>query len=786
MSDLVHMSPATLSKGRLWAALVVILFGQFIVSIDLTVLNIALPDLTKDLKPTSDQLLWIVDVYSLVLAGLLVATSSLSDRFGRKRTLLTGFFLFGVGSLLILFANSPGFVIAIRAFLGVGGALIMPVTVSMIRSIFQNAKERAFAVAAWSAIGALGMATGPLIGGFLLEHFNWHAAFLVNVPLMAAAFVAGIFVLPEVRLKKPGSFDILASLLFLAGMVAFLWGIKHLAAELAFDAQGVVAVVAGLVLLGLFIFRCLRAKTPVVDLSLFRSKPFTAGIIATMGCMFAMATLLYMLSQWLQLVNGDGTLEAGVKLVPMAIASLLASAVATPLAMKLRPRNVVAGGMILAAAAMMMLMFFKDDLELMPVMISTTLVGVGTGALAIGSSLIMCETPVEKASSAGSLQEVSYDLGNVLGVAILGSLASIIYRNGLPTGELRAMGLDGRTIDAAEQSLSATSVIAEQLGLPQLLQKGIDAFNDSVVITCFIGGVIILAVAVVVWALIPRDVKITENEGEADDGGTLPDASDFATANGSATGTGLGSGNLTGAGLAGGSVAGGEASFGSEGGASPLPASLGAPIAPAAPINARNLLDENGDPSKNSAGLACAASAETQLVAPAPGALSIPVKTETLIEMDSVCQELGISMGTAFSLFATKVARERRIPFKLGIDPFYTEENLARLRSCVRTLNEGNGVQEVRKNIRVWAPQAWNDYNRMRFEDNDRHRRIKDILKDIEKNGPKKGGGKPEPLTGELTGLWSQRIDKRGRLVFRLVKGNVEIVSCAPWASHRA
>ena len=511
MSDLVHMSPATLSKGRLWAALVVILFGQFIVSIDLTVLNIALPDLTKDLNPTSDQLLWIVDVYSLVLAGLLVATSSLSDRFGRKRTLLAGFFLFGVGSLLVLFANSPEFVIAIRAFLGVGGALIMPVTVSMIRSIFQDAKERAFAVAAWSAIGALGMATGPLIGGFLLEHFNWHAAFLVNVPLMAIALGAGIFVLPEVRLKKPGSFDILASLIFLAGMVLFLWGIKHLAAELAFDTQGVAAVAAGVVLLGLFIYRCLHAKTPVVDLSLFRSKPFTAGIIATAGCMFAMATLLYMLSQWLQLVNGDGTLEAGVKLVPMAIASLLASAVATPLAMRLKPRNVVAGGLILAAAAMMMLMFFKDDLELLPVMISTTLVGVGTGALAIGASLIMCETPVEKASSAGSLQEVSYDLGNVLGVAILGSLASIIYRSGLPTGELRAMGLDGRTIDAAEQSLSATSVIAHELGLPQLLQKGIEAFNDSVVITCFVGGVIILVVAVVVRALIPRDVKITDS-----------------------------------------------------------------------------------------------------------------------------------------------------------------------------------------------------------------------------------------------------------------------------------
>ncbi|MEF2845802.1 MAG: MFS transporter, partial [Eggerthellaceae bacterium] len=183
MSELVYMNPPVLSKGRLWAALAVILFGQFVVSIDLTILNIALPDLTKELNPTSDQLLWIIDVYSLVVAGLLVATSSLSDRLGRKRMLLTGFFIFGFASGLIMIANSAEFVIGIRAILGVAGAMIMPVTISMIRSIFDDAKERAMAIAIWSAISAIGMAVGPLIGGVLLDFFSWHAAFFVNVPL---------------------------------------------------------------------------------------------------------------------------------------------------------------------------------------------------------------------------------------------------------------------------------------------------------------------------------------------------------------------------------------------------------------------------------------------------------------------------------------------------------------------------------------------------------------------------------------------------------------------------
>ena len=450
MSDLVRMTPPVLSKGRLWASLAVILFGQFVVSIDLTVLNIALPDLTQELRPTSDQLLWIVDVYSLVLAGLIVATSSLSDRFGRKKMLLSGFFLFGLGSALVMLADAPEHIIAIRAFLGVAGAMIMPVTISMVRSIFTDAKERAVAVALWSAISALGMATGPLIGGFLLEHFSWHAAFLVNVPFMAIAVAIGVFTLPEVKVANPGKFDLLGSIVFLAGMVALLWGIKHLSAELAFDTPGVVALVGGLVLLALFGVRCSKSKTPVLELSLFRNRTFSAGVIATVGSTFAMAVLLYLLSQWLQLVNGDGSLEAGLKLVPMAIASLVASTTASMLAMRFQARNVIAGGMVIAAAAMIMLVFFRDDLTLEPIMVSMTLVGLGTGALAIGASLVMGETPVEKASSAGSLQEISYDMGNVLGVAILGSVASIIYREGLSTGQMRAMGLDGRSIDYCE------------------------------------------------------------------------------------------------------------------------------------------------------------------------------------------------------------------------------------------------------------------------------------------------------------------------------------------------
>lgn len=511
MDDSIIMKPPHVSKTRLWVALAAILLGQFVVSIDLTILNIALPEITREVKPTSDQLLWIVDIYSLILAGFLIATSSLSDRFGRKKMLLTGFLIFGIGSLLVLLVTEPEQLIAIRTFLGIGGAMIMPVTISMIRSIFIDSKDRAIAVAAWSAVSAVGMAVGPLLGGFLLEHFNWHSAFLINVPLVGAAFLLGVFAMPEVRLKNPGRFDIIGSLVALAGMIALLWGIKHLAAELEFDLAGVSAVAVGLILMALFVLRCLKVKNPLVDLSLFRSKTFTAGVIATMACTFALAVLLYMLAQWLQLVNGDSTLESGLHLIPMSIATLISSLGAAALAMRYQARHVVAGGLSLAAAAMIMLFFFRYDVTLVPVIVSTCMVGLGTGSLAIGASLIMAETPIDKASSAGSLQEISYDLGNVLGVAILGSFASIVYRADLGSGALRAMGLDSVSIDAAQQSFAATIEIAQAYGLPELVRRGAQAFDESLVLTCMVGGVIILITALVVWRLIPKGLKITED-----------------------------------------------------------------------------------------------------------------------------------------------------------------------------------------------------------------------------------------------------------------------------------
>ena len=753
MDDSIVVKPQTLSKGRLWTALVAILLGQFVVAIDLTVLNIALPELTRDLSPSSDQLLWIVDVYSLVLAGFLVATSSLSDRFGRKKMLLAGFLIFGIGSVLVVFINDASQLIAIRAFLGIGGAMIMPITISMIRSILTDSKERAIAVAAWSAISAIGMAAGPLIGGFLLEHFNWHSAFLVNVPIVGVAFLLGVLAMPEVKLKNPGRFDVLGSVLALAAMVALLRGIKHLAAELAFDVPGVAATVAGLVLIALFIYRCLKSPHPIVDLSLFRSRTFSAGVIATMACTFALAVLLYMLAQWLQLVNGDGTLESGIHLIPMSVATLVSSLGAAALAMRYQARHVVAAGLGLASVAMLMMFFFQDDLSLTVVIVSTCLVGLGTGALAIGASLIMAETPVEKASSAGSLQEISYDLGNVLGVAILGSLASIIYRSELGTGALRAMGLDGQLINAAKQSFAATTEIGNMLDLPELIQRGADAFNQSLVVTCLAGGIIILVTAVVVWKLIPKGLKITEDsdaEAPADDR-ALPASGEGSPDDGEAA----------------------AAAQPAPAGGAPAASPDNAKILPGAlPVPAATLSREGGAPAQSAA--------IAKIIEDAGiGVVNVPLDLATLDRMGAMCNDLGIDVTTAFIVLAKKAVEEGRLPLGLPADAGCSAEDLACIERNVAALDEGRGVMhESDDRMRTWAPEAWEDYRSWRSEDEDVHRLVKALIASIEFDGAGAGPGDPRPLKAGETSLWARRIADGHLLVYRMDGDDLQIVAC--------
>ena len=498
-----------LSRGRRWAAVAVLTASLLVITMDMTILNIALPAMAAELHPTSAQQLWIVDVYSLVLAGLLVPFAAIADRWGRKRMLMLGYSIFGGASLLVLVADSAEGVIAVRAFLGLGGAMIMPTTLSLIRIIFTDPKERATALSIWAAVSGLGAAVGPLVGGLLLEHFSWHAAFLINVPLMIGAVIAGIMLLPESRVSNAGRLDLVAALLALVGMTLLVWAIKAFGKASSFailDGWG--AFVVAVILLTWFVRRCVNSTHPLLELSLFRSREFSAGIIAALGSTFAFIAAVLLLAQWVQLVDGASPVQAGLFLFPVAIAGAIASLSAPPLARILGARAVLSGGIGFAGVGMLLIGLQPGTLHIATVLVALAFIGAGTGSLAIGSAMIMHGSPEDKAGSAGALEETSYELGAVLGVAILGSIAAILYRAELSAHSVIELISPAQRAQATE-SLGAAVSIAEETGTPALILEAGEAFTHSMQITGIAGGIIMLAVAALVFVITPKGTDVS-------------------------------------------------------------------------------------------------------------------------------------------------------------------------------------------------------------------------------------------------------------------------------------
>ncbi|MER6948561.1 MFS transporter [Nonomuraea sp. NPDC000554] len=489
-----------MTARRRWAGLAVLSASVLLVVMDMTVLNVALPAISAALRPDAIQLLWIVDVYALVLAGLLVAVSALGDRWGRKKMLLGGFALFGLASAAVLWADSAETVIALRALLGVGGAMIMPSTLSMIRNLFTDGRERATALGVWSSMAAVGAALGPILGGLLLERFSWHAAFLVNVPVMAVAIVAGVFLLPESRNPRPGRWDALGTVLSITGMAALVYAIKHVGKNGLADPSALVAAAVAALALGWFVARCLRRPDPLLEIRLFRSGPFSSGVVAALATSIAMAAMLLLLAQWMQLVQGYSPLETGVRLLPAALAALVASPLAPALAARIGARAVLAGG--LAVAGLGFLVLFFAPLGYPSVAVALLLIGFGEGALAIASAVIMSGTPSEKSGSAAAIEETSYELGGVLGVAVLGSVAAAVYRTGLDYGGPAA---------AVRESLGGALDVAKELGASgaQLAEQAREAFADSLTVTCGAGALLMLAGAAAIWLLTPRGLDLS-------------------------------------------------------------------------------------------------------------------------------------------------------------------------------------------------------------------------------------------------------------------------------------
>ncbi|WP_222853853.1 MFS transporter [Fodinicola acaciae] len=336
-----------------WGTLGVACLAMLMLALDLTVLHLAVPKLTAELAPTSTQLLWIVDAYGFALAGLLVTMGNIGDRIGRKKLLLVGAATFGVASVITAYAPTAELLIAARALLGVAGATIMPSTLSLVRNVFTDPKERTAAIGLWNGVAIAGFGLGPLIGGALLDHFWWGSVFLINVPVVLLILVAGGIVLPESRNPSPGRLDWLSVPLSIVGVVAVVYAIKQ-AAHNGFTAEVLISLAVGVVTIIVFIRRQTRLPEPLIDVRLFRRGPFSLTVGAALAAMFAQLAISLVLAQYLQLVLGWSPLLAGVAGLP-AIVAAVAGALMSPAAINVLGRAAtMTAGLVLSAIGMVL------------------------------------------------------------------------------------------------------------------------------------------------------------------------------------------------------------------------------------------------------------------------------------------------------------------------------------------------------------------------------------------------------------------------------------------------
>ena len=417
---------------REWTGLAVLLLPLLLVSMDVSVLYFAVPFISRDLQPTSTQQLWIFDVYGFVLAGLLITMGSLGDRIGRRKLLLTGAVAFSLASIGAAYSHSAAELIAARAVQGIAGATLMPSTLALIRNMFHDEKQRRTAIAIWTAATMSGIALGPIMSGFLLDHFWWGSVFLINVPFMIMLVTLGPALVPEFRAPQPGRFDLFSALLSLGAVLPVIYGMQEIAANGA-DPARFAAIAAGLAVGVCFVIRQSRRAHPMIDLRLFRSRGFSGAVALSLASMFAVVGFAIFATQYLQSVLGMSPFTSALwSLVPMA-----GTAVAVPLSQALVQKNVdrafvAAGGLLIAAAGYGALTQVRVHSPLWFVLIGASVYAGGViGAMTVGNELIMGAVSPERAGAAAAVVETASEFGGAFGMAVLGSVGIAVYRSNL-------------------------------------------------------------------------------------------------------------------------------------------------------------------------------------------------------------------------------------------------------------------------------------------------------------------------------------------------------------------
>ncbi len=525
---------------RRWLTLAVMCLSLVVIGIDNTILNVALPTLQTDLAATTSQLQWIVDGYTLVFAGLLLTAGSLGDKYGRRSALAIGLVIFGIGSGLSALAGTPTQLIATRCLMGVGGALIMPATLSIVTNVFTVPAERARAIAIWAGCSALGIALGPLTGGYLLEHFFWGSVFLVNIPVVIIALVGGRLFVPNSRDAHAQRLDLVGAALSIVGLTAMLWAIIQAPSEGWTSTPIMAALGTAAVVLVAFVLWERRSDHPMLDVRFFENARFTAASVAVTLTFFALFGSLFLVTQYRQFVLGFSALESGVRILPFAITMMIVAPLSAKLVERVGTKLIVSAGLAITAVGLYAVTFAGPTNGDQLVIFATMIMALGMGlTMAPATESIMGSLPRQKAGVGSAVNDTTRQVGGALGVAVIGSIFSSVYAAKM-TDALTASKLPVPADAAAaiKDSVGAAMQISTKVGGPAgeaLANAARSAFVDGMHQGVILGAAVALLGAVIALVFLParatdEAVELEDGSVEFHHGGVVIDADSDARA----------------------------------------------------------------------------------------------------------------------------------------------------------------------------------------------------------------------------------------------------------------
>jgi EmrB/QacA subfamily drug resistance transporter len=495
-----------------WIALAFMGISLLIISLDNTVLNLALPSIANDLGSSASQLQWIVDAYVLSIAGLLLTMGYLGDRLGRKPTLMVGLTFFALFSLGAALSSSTGMLIAMRALMGIGAAIILPATLSILTATFREPKERAQAIALWAAVFALGMGIGPLVGGWLLDSFHWSSVFYINIPVALIGLIGGSYYIENSKTDQPRKLDIPGALLSIAGFFALVYAIIQAGMDGWAASHVLYAFGAAVVLLGSFIILELKSKNAMLPLHFFKNMSFTGANVALTLVSFGLMGAFFFLGQFLQSVQGYTPFEAGVRLLPMAAVSFISAALSAQVANRIGTKITVGMGIMIAAMGFFYFYWVAAvDVSYANIVLPMCMTSLGIGmTMSPATNSVMGSVPVGQSGIGSALNNTTRQIGAALGVAILGTIMNATYLAKINAVEWPAQ-LPAQAIDAIRNSVQGAHIVAQNVPSPQLSELIVNQSNQAFTYGssyALLGAAIVLVVtSIITFIILPSKVQ---------------------------------------------------------------------------------------------------------------------------------------------------------------------------------------------------------------------------------------------------------------------------------------